>query len=381
MARKARRGRGEGAIFESKSEKRWVVRVTIGGKRYVGYARTKELAKLKLLNLQSKANRGLLGPQAEQRTCETVEQIVRDYVAAGIALKTRKHIGESTADRYEGIIKYKIAPEFGSLPVRQLTRAHLEEFFAREHKKNAPASVLKTYNLIRAALQRAVERKLIDENVCHKNLRPAAGKQEAQAFSEDERTALLNYARATNHRDFRLLVVALWTGLRSGELLGLQWSDVDLKLATLKVNHTLANFGSLKSRKLGTPKSRKTRAVPLSVAAVEALKQQREFLMARGHPRPWVFPNSEGGPMNSKHLLRRFKALCNDAEVPVLDVHALRHTFASLALKAGMDYKSLQTILGHYSVALTIDTYTHLEVDAQRSAVEKMEDYLSRTAS
>jgi integrase len=374
---KARRGRGEGSLFFSKTERLWIARVVVDGKRYVCKASTKEAAKLKGIDLQAKAKAGLLGEKAEQTNAETVEKVLRDYVAWGTAKAIQK-ISDSTAHRYEGIIS-SAAAEFGSLPASHLKRSHVEAYLAKQGSK--PATVLKIYNLLRAALGRAVEKGILTENVCGKSLRPSVDREEVQPFTQDEITQLLDYARTANHRDLRLLVVARWTGLRSGELLGLQWEDVDFKAGLLRVNHNLANFAGAAHRKLGSPKSGKTRTVPLSSEAIEALKEQREYLMSQGHPRPWVFPNNDGKPMNGKHLLRRLKGLYKDAEVPVLDVHALRHTFASLALQSGVDYKSLQKILGHHSVALTIDVYGHLLPDALRLGIKKMEEHLARSAS
>src|SRR5579872_3523690 len=170
--KKPRRGRGDGALWEDKKRKRWTTWITVDGKRYTGHAKTKELARLKLLNLQSKAHQGLLGNGETRKSgsLNTVEQVIRSYVnywtKAG-------EIGPSTAQRYEGIIKGKITPAFGALPVSELTRQHLQDLYSKEYEaKSTPASVLNLHNLLSAGLKEAVENKLIAENVCSKKLRP-----------------------------------------------------------------------------------------------------------------------------------------------------------------------------------------------------------------
>lgn len=377
MSKKARRGRGEGAVFFSKAENTWITRVSINGKRTTIRRKKKESVQCELVNLKSKAHQGLLGKKGDRSN--TVEQIVRKYVNDRV---DEGKISASTAHRYEGIISKKISPTLGSIPVADLTRDHLKKFFATQREsKNVPATILKTYNLLRVALAEAVDDELLTESPCTKNFRPAVKTQDVQAFTQEQHKALLAYAQRTNHRDFRLLTVAFWTGLRSGELLALQWSDIDLKLGLLTVNHSLTNFGNEKTRRLKAPKNGKSRPVPLSTDALEALKEQREYLMSQGHPRPLVFPNNDGKPMNGKHFLRRLKKLCKNAEVPILDVHATRHTFASMALQGGMDYKTLSVIMGHYSVAFTIDRYAKLAPDAQRIGIEKLEAFLNRSAS
>jgi len=364
---KARRGRNEDAFFFSKTQNLWIVRVIVNGKRYTASSKSKEKARLKLIDLQAKRTQGLLKVKGENGR-PTIEQVVRAYVEFGI---TSGEIRESTAYRYEGIIK-KLTSEFGPLPVAELTRDRVKAFYAKEYKKTTPATVLKTHNLISAALKEAVEEGIVTENVCAKNLRPSVSKEEIQAFSEAETNTLLAFVSDTQHRDFALLRVAFRTGLRSGELLGLRWSDVDLKAAKLTVNQTLVNFG--KPAKPGKPKSGKTRTIDLARDAVAALREQQTRLLAEGlRASEYVFPNTKGNPGNRNHLLQRFKMLCKNADVPILKFHSTRHTFASLAIKAGVDYKTIQKILGHYSVALTIDTYAHLAEDAQRTAVEKMD--------
>jgi integrase len=366
---KARRGRNEGSIFYSEKRKRWTTFITVCGKRYYGHAQTKDAAKEKLLNLQSKANHGLLGrEEGMPGSQKTVEQAVRDYLEYGVATGD---IRESTAARYEGIISGKIVPAFGSLPVCELSRQHVKNLYVQEYEKgNSPASVLKLHNLISAALKDAVANKHCAENVTSK-LRPTVEVEEAQPFTRDETNKLLDYAKRNGHRDSNLLCVAFRTGLRSGELLGLRWTDVDLSTGRLNVAQTLVNFG--KRPKFGKPKNGKTRTINLANDAIAALRNQQVRLLAEGHPRPLVFPNTKGQPGNRNHLRERFQALCKEAGVPVLKFHATRHTFASLAIEAGVDYKTIQKILGHYSVALTIDTYGHLAPDAQRNAVQKMD--------
>ncbi len=369
--KKQRRGRDEGALWEDKKRKRWTTWVLLDGKRYTGHAKTKDLARLKLLDLQLKAHQGLLNGKPQPGTV-TVEQVVRDYVD----YRTKEgKIGPSTAQRYEELIKGKIVPAFGSLPVVELTREHVRELYPKEYETTTPASVLKLHNLLSASLKEAIEKKIISVNVCSKALRPKVETEEEQHFQDNEVEKLFTYAKQTNHRDTNLVIVGIRTGLRSGELLGLQWADVDLKKRTLTVRHSLQNFGP--ARTLGKTKNRKLRTVPLSIEAFSALKAQQELLLCEGHPRPWVFPDAKGNTADRHSLFRRFQALCDDAEVPVLKVHSMRHTFASTLLGAGVALTTVSRLMGHSSIVVTANTYGHLAKDDKHNAIEQMDRHLT----
>jgi integrase len=178
-------------------------------------------------------------------------------------------------------------------------------------------------------------------------------------------------------------VVALHCGLREGEILGLKWSDVDMDAGTLQVRRTLSE--ALAGHLFEPPKNGKGRSVKLTARAVEALRnhltrqiEEIESLGDRYRDQGLVFPSQVGTPMNAKNLTARsFKPLLKKAGLPDIRFHDLRHTFATLMLQNGEHPKVVQEMLGHATIAITMDTYSHVLPNMQRDAVDRLGVLLS----
>ncbi len=195
-------------------------------------------------------------------------------------------------------------------------------------------------------------------------------RKELRTLNAEEAQRLLEAAKGD--RLEALLVLALTTGMRQGELLGLQWEDVDLKTGTVYIRRTLLELkGKLT---LGETKSGRNRRVDLPDIAVETLREHRKRMLAEGHPGPWVFCDTQGGPIRKSNLTRRwFKPLLQRAGLPDIRFHDLRHTAATLLLTLGVHPKIVQERLGHSQISLTLDTYSHVLPSMQREAARKLD--------
>jgi integrase len=180
-----------------------------------------------------------------------------------------------------------------------------------------------------------------------------------------------------------LYVLAVSTGLRQGELLALRWEDVDLEAAVLRVSRTLTRNGGKVS--VGPPKTKNSRqTVGLTDGAVEALGEhltrQLEEMESVGslyRPGGLVFANEVGGIVNPSNLRNRsLKALLKRAGLPAIRFHDLRHTCATLLLSRNVNPKIVSEMLGQASIAITLDTYSHVLPNMQQSAVRALEEAL-----
>jgi integrase len=196
-----------------------------------------------------------------------------------------------------------------------------------------------------------------------------------QTLSEEQVRLFLSEAR--RDRLYALYVVALTTGLRQGELFALHWADIDLEAGTITVRHTLQEYGS--ELTLAEPKtSRSRRSVPISDRVVAALRAHHKQMMIDGNPGPWVFCDTTGGPLRKSNVTRRsFRPLLKRAGLPLIRFHDLRHTAATLWLIKGVHPKVVQERLGHSSIAITLDTYSHVLPSMQRDAAERLDDLLA----
>jgi integrase len=197
--------------------------------------------------------------------------------------------------------------------------------------------------------------------------KPNASVKEIRPLSAPEARKLLEAARGD--RLEALYVLALHTGMRRGELLGLKWEEVDLHNQTVRVRRTLTRTENGRRLAIGEPKTKKSRrTVRLTQRAVEALRRhlerQLEDIEVLGDlygDQGLVFATEAGTPINPSNLRQRsFAPLLKKAGLPHIRFHDLRHTCATLLLSKGVHIKFVQELLGHASVAITLDTYSHV---------------------
>jgi integrase len=200
-------------------------------------------------------------------------------------------------------------------------------------------------------------------------------KIEIRPFTRDEAQQFLAAAREHAPREHPLFLTALRTGLRLGELLALQWGDIDFSGRFIEVRRNLV------AGRLTTPKSGKTRRVDASRQLTTALRQllidRKSEKLRRGWRElpEWVFCTDEGGPLDGDNLRHRvFYRVVERAGLRRVRFHDLRHTFASLLIQQGESLAYVKDQLGHSSIQLTVDTYGHLIPGANRQAVDRLDD-------
>lgn len=235
------------------------------------------------------------------------------------------------------------------------------------------------HSLLRRALGQAVKWGTIPRNVCEAVEKPRAPKKPIKVLNKDQVDSLLTVAQ--EDRLYALYVLAVTTGLRQGELLALQWEDVDLDSDALSVRHTLLEMdGKLE---LVEPKTAMAcRKVDLPQMAVKALRRHRKQMLAEGHIGSCVFCDTKGGPIRKSNLIRRsFKPLLKNAGLPDIRFHDLRHTAATLLLVQGVNPKVVQERLGHAQISLTLDTYSHVLPSIQKEAASKLDSLFAKPNS
>ena len=211
---------------------------------------------------------------------------------------------------------------------------------------------------------------------------PRPGHQEMQALSPEQTRTLLEGARGGPLE--AILTLAVTTDMRKGELLALHWSDVDLDRGALRVVGTLQRHpnGHLVVSPPKTPRSR--RQIELTPLALDALRRHRarqaetRLLLGPGwNEGGFVFPSSEGRPQDGGHLLSgQFRPLLRSQGLPVIRFHDLRHTAATLLLGQGIHPKIVSEMLGHSTIAITLDLYSHVTPTMQRDAARAMNTLL-----
>ena len=233
------------------------------------------------------------------------------------------------------------------------------------------------YNMLDFAYQNDV----ILKNPCNKMVKSDIGKQskkkKALTIAQQQTFCKLIIGNAYEYQ-YRFL---LQTGLRTGEMVGLKWSDIDLENRILTIERSMEYRHSTKEWRIGEPKSKSGyRTIPLTNEAVEILKRQKQknssFPVIQMEWAEFVFLCKKGTPVkNSTYDTMLFK-LCDKAGIPRFSMHVLRHTFATRCIEAGMKPKTLQTILGHSNIGITMNLYVHTTEEQKHKEIDQIADAL-----
>lgn len=371
----------------------WLVTVELGcdpstGKRRRAYftTTTKREAGQKEARLRHEANTGL----DVQPTKITLAQYLRRWLAA-----MHPNLTPSTYKRYEGLMRHQMIPHIGGMTLSKLRPLHIQQLYDHLHREGRVAgdgglsgkTILQVHRVLSKALKQAVSWQLIPRNVCQSVEPPRARHRELRALSPEETRRLLEVAGAEDSIYGDAVIIGLHSGMRLGELLGLRWEDIDLENGRLAVRRTLHYIPGegIIYREPKTARSRRT--VLLGNVALDTLRRtRRRQLRVRLSLGPayqdhgFVFATAVGTAIFPGNLRRAFRRMVKKAGVDPLRFHDLRHTHASLLLARGVHPKVVSERLGHASIAITLDTYSHVLPSLQEEAVRDLDAWLAGRA-
>jgi integrase len=373
-----RRGNGEGSIFQ-RADGRWCAIFNDGydrdGKRHRKhvYRATKREVQEELTRLQS---RKLDGTLTESRRL-TVAKFLTQWLESSVKPTVRV----TTFDSYKRAVEKHINPILGGLQLAKLAPAAVQ---AMVGKLEANGKGTDTRRIARIVLHRACKQALrwgmIPRNPVDAVEAPRVARREMHVWTTEQAQAFLGAAKGD--RLEALYVVALDSGMRLGELLGLQWAAIDLQADNpyLMVKSTLQEVGGILA--LAEPKTSKSRRrIALSRVAIDALWDHKRRALAAGQADGFVFRDSRGGPLRRSHFhANQFKPLLKRAKVPAIRFHDLRHTMGSAWLAANVHPKVVQERLGHSTISVTMDIYSHVLPTMHQEAADHMGKLLAGVA-
>lgn len=321
----------------------------------------------------------------EQRRTSPKSLLAKDSLGAYLArwleddIETNK--APKTAEEYAGVVRLHVLPYLGAERLAGLDGEKLVRWqSALMRAGRSAATRAKAIRVLRCALNRAVRLRLIPFNPMAAVDKPKVIRDERRPLEPEQIAKLVEVCQG--HRLGDLIVLAVMTGLRKGELFALEWAAVNLPEGVLVVRRSVSEPGGRLIIK--EPKSRASRrVVTLGADAVAALQRRLEKAQEEGmgpEEVPVVFPDSQGGYLRSSNFDRAvWYPLRAAAGIPESVVfHDLRHSQASLMLAAGVSLKTIQARLGHQDFGTTANTYSHLLAGAQAEAVAKVDELMSR---
>jgi integrase len=363
-------GQNEGSISKRKNGT-YMVQLTVDGKRVTKYFKTKKEANVWRIDTLQKIQSGLFysGPKL------TLSEYLKEWLTA-----REGSIRPKTHYQYRQIVEQHINPVLGDIKINELQPVEIQAFYNKKIESGTGVRTVRIiHSVLHCALNHALKLGIIYRNPSDVVYKPKTEKREMEILDEDQVRMLLIAAKGK--RLEALYKVAVTTGLRKGEILGLKWSDLDWDTHQLNVQRQVQRVPE-KGITFSHPKtSAGRRMIILGSDTISALKDHqkrqwvdREFKGDKWQDYDLIFPSSIGTPLSQSNHNREFKQLLKDANLPNIRFHDLRHTAASLMLKQGVSVKVVQERLGHSDAAMTLNVYSHVIPGMQREAAEKMDE-------
>ena len=377
-----RRKQGEGTL-RKRADGRWEARVVIGyddkgnpiTKNVTAMEKGKCLEKLEQLKEQC-------GVQLTGKV--KAEMAFGDWLNFWYQQYAKQTLRPTTQSGYENMIYNHIIPDIGKIPLNKLTQNDLQQFYARLKnggrkvrtelygKGLSDRMVRGCHAMCRKALEKAVADGIIRINPAIGCKLPPKKAKEMQVLTREEMQRFMAQAKADGY--FELFLLELCTGMRRGEIVALQWDDLNLQTGELHIcRQATTVHGNIH---ICAPKTKSSiRTVILPPDIVKILAEYKKRINSR-----WMFPSpvKEDAPYHPSAIRKVLDRTLERAECKHVRFHDLRHTFATTALANGMDVKTLSAIIGHISSETTLNIYTHITDNMQRSAANKIEQGFGR---
>lgn len=382
MARKGAKGGGnirkKTVTRGGKEYTYWEARITTGRDPGTGKqvqrsftGKTQKEVREKLQAAAVAVNDGTYTDPSRLTVAQWLDLWTRDYLV---------NVKPNTARAYRCHIKNHIRPGLGAVRMTEL-HPHTVQNFINSLDGLAPASARMVYRVLHAAMEKAVELDYIPRNPAAKCVLPKMERREIHPLTDEQSAALIRAAAGT--RIEHLVTLALFTGFRLSELLGLTWEAVDFDRGTITVDKQLS-ANPARGPLFTTPKSGKPRTVTPAASAFQVLRKQKakqaEQRLKAGplwsNPYGLVFPAEDGGPLFQQSVERDFSAIRAAAGLDGIRFHDLRHTFAVNSIRAGDDIKTIQENLGHATAAFTLDVYGHVTEAMKQNSAARMESFI-----
>ncbi len=351
----SRNNSGEGSLSQ-RPDGRWQASLQVDGVRRVVYGKTEHEAKKKLRQLKAQAAKN-------NYLCTPGRRTVGDLLNQWLLTMAPTLRPRTNADYRWHVDKY-ILPSLGAIPLSRLSPAHVQKLYTELLNRGLSRGAVIVHCELHAAFRLAVQWRWLPDNPTDRVIKPKHQYKRMKIWNKDQLATFL--AATEDHWLHPLWIVAIASGARISELVGLKWEDVDLVASTLRICRTLQRIGGQWVE--GEPKTQAgRRTISLPPTAVEALKKQKAMTEERRlqagpgwrEDHGLVFTGEVGGPLlasTPEHALRR---LCRKLGLPPVTPHGLRHLSASLLLDQGVPVTAVSRRLGHADAGITMKIYAH----------------------
>lgn len=338
---------------------------------------TKSEAEVALAKLLSESNK--------ENSTTYSNILLNDYMEIWFNEK-QNFVERTTYSNYKAFFKYYISPSLGTIRLSNLSPIILQDFANNltTEGKLAIGTIHKIFNILKVALQRAVKFNLIPENYAKYVELPRIRKKEMKVWSLEQVNYFLKEVKEIRQADiyYTAYSIALLTGMRQGEILGLRWKDVDLEKKLIYVKQILTHDG--KELRLGTKTVSGMRTISITdslckqllITKLEIQKLKLRYV-SKFQDNDLVICTKKGSPVNSSNLIRAFKKDIQKVGLPIIRFHDTRHTHATMLIEQNINPKLIQERLGHARIGITLDIYSHVLPSMQQQVAEQLDQMIS----
>ena len=305
---------------------------------------------------------------------------IKDLLFMWLDTYEKERVKLRTYNRYQSIIALHLIPELGDIRIEKLKRRVIQEILSKKKKEGnllngkslSSASINLMFTVLSKAFEYALDMEICDNNPCLRLKRIPNDCKQVEAYTRDEQKKIETYIKDTDDRRLFGILLGFYSGMRIGELIALEWSDVDFDKGIIKVNKTAYRDKS----KTGVwevfidkPKTKSSeRVIPLPSCILDLMKKYS--LEAKSN---YVVENKKGERMSIRSYQYIFEKLTEKVGARKLNFHAIRHTFATRAIECGMDIKTLSEIMGHKNASITLNRYAHSMLDTKIAMMNKLQ--------
>ena len=369
----SKRGNNEGSIFK-RMDGRWCAQVSLNGRRITKYGKTQKECRDWVNQTLDKIDHGL--------TFDGAQVSLQQYMESWLSGKTLAR-RPSTVRNYRRYMNLYILPALGRMRLQAITPSHIRQLYLRMQSEGKGARTIQLVHVtLHCAFAQAVKEGLIGHNPLEAVERPKVETKRYDIFTEKQARTFITAAKG--HPYEALFFLALTTGMRKGEILGLMWTDVDWEKSILRIERQLQPVSYEGGALVPTKTKSGRRHIMVGKGALTLLKAHRErqemqkaVAGNRWQEHGMIFTTSIGTYIDQTKVSREFKGILKNAGLPDIRFHDLRHTSISLLLDIGTPVNTVQSRAGHSKASVTTDIYGHAMAHSQDLAAERIEEIVT----
>lgn len=395
--KRSRRGNGEGSITQRK-DGIWQAAITIGINPKTGNPQRKFFYGKERKDVAKKLNQALVDLE-NNNISDSKNLTTENWLDVWLETYGKINLKPRTYESYEAFIRLHIKPDLGKIKLKDLKQRNVQKLYNDKFKNGRTdktgglgvRSVERIHTVLNLALNQAVAEKYIPTNPAKGTKLPKRdNNKEARYFTVEEQKKFIAILSDSSKYDFAMLL-DLGTGLRRGEILALKWIDVNWEQKTLKVRRSLGRTKdkddlTKSTLSLDSPKTKKSNRLvpipePLFVKLQEYKNNQDKTKKTAGdlwNDNGLIFCTDLGKPLEPRNFNRRFDSIVKKAEIEDVSLHCLRHTYATRLLESNVHPKVVQELLGHSSITMTLDLYSHVIDNVKQEAISLLNQFLVR---